>query len=124
MRGGITVEALEPGLFPEDQASGLAPVMGRSVAPDVLKVNAARHLPAADSHGRIAGLVGTFAHAQRLPTIPEHLRHEWQLLELALLVQRTENLLLRPDLHPFTSAEAETSRSRVIDVLHQRRTQV
>src|SRR5262245_25892657 len=116
---GRAIEAPEPRLFPEDQTSRLASVMGRPIAPDVLQVDAVLHLSAADPQRRIARLMGPFAHAQRHSAILKHLRHEWQFIDPALVVQRAENLLLRPYLHPFPGAEPGAGRNRVVDALHQ-----
>src|SRR5262249_2558089 len=58
------------------------------------------------------------------PAIPKHLRHEWQFVKPALVVQCTENFLLRPHLHPFTGAEPEARRNRVNLALHSVRLQL
>jgi len=65
-------------------------------------VDAAREL-AADviSRDRIAGLVSSLVNLKPLTAPFEHLRHERQSLEAAVLVDRCENLVLTSDFDPI-----------------------
>src|SRR6266446_1830750 len=105
MRCRFAMEAPKPCLLPEDETSGFAPIMGRSIAAVVLQVDGTRHLSTADTQCGITGLVSPFANPHGHAAILKHLRHEWQLVQLALGVQCCENLLLRSYLHPFARAE-------------------
>jgi hypothetical protein len=58
------------------------------------------HIVAADS---ITGLVGAAVYAETLAAVSKHLRHEREFVEATILVERSEDFLLAPDLYPVAS---------------------
>jgi hypothetical protein len=55
----------------------------------------------------VAELVGNLADGQLLSAVLEHLWHEWQGVELTVLIQCGKNLGLASDLHEVTGTKAE-----------------
>ena len=53
---------------------------------------------------RVAGLMRALVDLEALAAIAEHLRHEGQILEPAVLVERPQDLFLAQDLHPLACA--------------------
>jgi hypothetical protein len=54
---------------------------------------------------RIAGLMGSLVDLKSSPAIFKHLRHEWQPLKTAVLVERRKYLFLASDFDPIASAQ-------------------
>jgi hypothetical protein len=61
---------------------------------------ASPHIVAADS---ITGLVRAAADAETPTAVFKHLRHEGESVEAPIVVERPEDFLLAPDLHPVAS---------------------
>src|ERR1700675_589320 len=53
----------------------------------------------------VTGFVGYFVNLELLPAKCEHFRHERHSLELAVGVQRSQNLLFAPDFHPVANSK-------------------
>jgi hypothetical protein len=54
----------------------------------------------------VTQLVSHLSDGQLLPTELQHLRHEWQGIELAVVIKCGENLCLASYLHKFADAKA------------------
>jgi hypothetical protein len=83
--------------------------MPLTVTTNVFQVHGVRNSLTAGVLDGIAGLVGTFVNTQLLAAKGEHLGHERQVVEAAVLVKRGKNLFPASDLNQFTSLQSQTS---------------
>jgi hypothetical protein len=83
--------------------------MRLTVAANAFQVHGVRDSLTAGVLDGIAGLVGTFVNTQLLAAKGEHLGHERQIVEAAVLVKRGKNLFPASDLNQFTSLQSQTS---------------
>ena len=112
-------DAFEPRLLPEDQAGGLASVVGRAVTSDSLEMDRIAHPP----HDACSGArrIGTPRDRQRAPAVLEHLRHERKAIERSARIQSGEDLRGAANADLFTWSQVEDRRSVAADLLECRR---
>ena len=70
-----------------------------AVAPEIGQMHGALHPPEAGGKNCVTGLVRPALNADAMATELQHLRHERKAIKPSLLIQRTEDLVCRPDLH-------------------------
>jgi hypothetical protein len=70
-------------------------------------MDSVQHAPSTRLVNRVASLVCDLAYLELLTTPRQHLGLERQPVELALLVQGSENFIPRPDFYPLTRLKAE-----------------
>ena len=104
---GGRVDSPEPGLLPVDEAGGLATAVRLPVAAHPRQVHRVAHPPHAGPGHRVAQLVGHLVHGELLAAVLQHLGHERQRVELAVVVQRRQDLLLAADLDQLADAQVE-----------------
>jgi hypothetical protein len=102
-RIGSLLNRFEPRLLPKDQARCLATPICSAVAAE-FKVHRAVNLSASDGIDRVTGLVRALEDPETLAAIFEHLGHEWEPVQAALVVERPEDLILGPHFHPIASS--------------------
>jgi hypothetical protein len=83
----VASNGLKPCLFPKYQAAGLTATIGFPVAA-VLQMNPVRQASTAGAGRRITGLVRPLIDLKALAAVFEHLRHERETVESAILVER------------------------------------
>src|SRR5579864_8554800 len=96
---GAVADRLQPCELPENQAACLASAVCRSVATGV-EVDGILHAPSADREHRVAGLVRALIDVKTTAAECEHLRHERHAVELAVLVESTQDFILAANLEP------------------------
>ncbi len=101
------VGSLEPGLLPVNEAGILASAVRGAVTPHPFEMYGVLHPVHTSPTDGVAKLVGHLADGQLLSTELQHLWHEWQGVELAVLIQCRKNLGLASHLHKFADAKAE-----------------
>src|SRR5260370_16872458 len=65
----------------------------------------------------VTGLVGHFVNLELLPAKCEHFRHERHSLELAVGVQRSQNLLFTTDFPPAASSKFSFTLHRSLPIM-------
>jgi len=55
----------------------------------------------------VAGLIRALKNPKPLPTVLQHLRHEWEIVQAALFVQSCQDLIPAPDLDPFSGLQLQ-----------------
>ena len=103
----VRLDPLQPGLLPVDEAAGLTPSMGLTVAAHALEVDGMPHPVHAGPVDGVAQLQGELPDPEPMAAELQHLGHERQVLQLAVLVQRREDLRLAPHLDQFADAQVE-----------------
>ena len=94
----VVVSWLEPFVFPEEIALGLAATMGRAIAVQTGEVD--RGVESAGVPGlarRIAGLVGHGTDTKTSSTILQHLRHKRHAVHGTVFIQRRQDLFFATD---------------------------
>ena len=85
----------------------MAAIVTAPIAASLLEMNRSVHPPGVIVGDRITGLVRPLGNTELLPAELEHLRHERQRVELALLVERCQDLSRAANLDEFSRAEIQ-----------------
>jgi hypothetical protein len=101
-------ERRHPCGFPEDEAAGLTPSVGLTIATQI-QVNCIVNTERPDWIHRIASLVGSFVNLEPLSAVLKHLRHKRHPFQLAFLIKCPENLLFAFDLNPIAYTQFHIS---------------
>ena len=80
-------------------------------------MNGIAHSPSGGLVDRVAGLVRTLVNPKRLSAILKHLRHERQVLELSVFVQRAQNFFLASYFYEIASSNTQMVVDRPSQVL-------
>src|SRR3982751_2296496 len=87
------VDCLEPGTLPEYQAASLTSAVNKAIAAEVEMIAVLQASPSIMPAYCIAGLGRGLVNAKALSAVFEHLRHEGELLQAPVLVERSKNFL-------------------------------
>ena len=91
----------EPRLLPKKQASSLAAAVCLTVATEI-QMDRIGEASTSNRIDRVAGLVRPLINFEALSAILKHLRHEGELIQPAILIERPQDLFLAPNFHPIT----------------------
>ena len=103
----VRLDPLQPGLLPVDEAAGLTPSMGLAIAAHALEVDGMLHPIHAGPIDGVAQLQGELPDPEPLAAELQHLGHERQFLQFAVLVQRRKDLGFAPHLDQLADAQVE-----------------
>jgi hypothetical protein len=78
--------------------------VGAPVTAEILQVDRVAHPATSARPDEIADLLGSLGNAEALAEEREHLRHEWERLELTLRIQARKDLVCGPDLDDIAAS--------------------
>jgi hypothetical protein len=99
----ILAYRLEPRIFPEDQAAGLASAVPRAVTA-CFEMNRISDPAPADWKYRVAGFVRAFIDLKPLAAKRQHLGHKRHAVQLRIAVECPEYFVFTPNLNPIAYA--------------------
>src|SRR5258708_10567064 len=84
--------------------------MRLTIAANTLQMNGILHPAAFVVVNRVTRLMGTFVDTKSLAAECEHLRHEGEIFQAAVFVERAQDLFAAPDLHPIPRLQIQIPR--------------
>jgi len=95
--------SLDPCFFPKEQTPGLTVAMSRSVASQFTQMNSVLQAP---RFSVSACVIGVFNYWETIAAKREHLGHERNTFEFALIVQSCQDLISRPHLDDLANSRS------------------
>ena len=104
----LAAQRCEPRLVPVDEAARLTAAVGCPIAAQ-LEMDRVLEATAASPIDGVACLVGALEYLEALAAIGEHLRHEGQLVQPAVAVERRQNFLFAANFDPVARLQLHFS---------------
>src|SRR6266481_9230510 len=92
--------------------------MPRSITPQTFQVHGVFHATDAPSLDVVARLVRSFEDPEPLATVLKHLRHEREIPQATLFVERRQDFILTADFHPFSNSQIQNFRPVRVTFMH------